>query len=104
VSRGAQLVARAGRATVLPDDRAVQRPARRTVPKDDRLALVGDSDRRDVGRLKLERPNLLVRNGKLRLPNLRGVVLYQPRLGVVLLELALRHGADPACFVEDDCA
>ena len=49
---GAELVADAGRAAILPDDRAVDRLAGRAVPDDDRLALVGDADGGDVGRLQ----------------------------------------------------
>ena len=45
-----QLLAERRGAAVLPDDGVVDRLAGRLVPDDDGLALVGDADRRDVGR------------------------------------------------------
>jgi hypothetical protein len=42
----AELVAAGGGAAVLPHERAVERVAGLAVPGDDRLALVGDPDRR----------------------------------------------------------
>ena len=47
----AQLVAALGGATVLPDQRAVDRLAARRVPGDDGLALVGDPDPVELGAL-----------------------------------------------------
>ena len=44
-----QRVAHRGRAAALPDDRAVDRAAGRALPDDRGLALVGDTDRGDVG-------------------------------------------------------
>ena len=80
---------RRGGAAVLPDERVVQRLARRRVPADDGLALVGDPDRLELAGLQ---PRVLERlaGDRVRdLPDLRRVVLDPARLREVLGELAV---------------
>src|SRR5512132_1669781 len=49
VTGGLELVAVRGGAAVLPDNRVRDRPTRRALPDDGSLALIGYSDRRNVG-------------------------------------------------------
>ncbi len=86
LARLAQRAAQRGAAPVLPDDRGSERLAGGAVPEDQRLALIGDADRRHAigpaGRLD-HRGGAC---GRLA-PNLGGVVLDQPRGGIMLLDL-----------------
>src|SRR6266511_5681657 len=100
VTRGAQLVAAAGRAAVLPDDRPVQRTAGATVPDHGRLTLVRDADRRNREPVGLElRPHLGERL-RGRRPDLLGLVLDPAGLREVLGELAVRPPDGPARVVD----
>src|SRR5438046_1003643 len=74
-------------ASILPDDRSVTRLARSTVPDDDGLALVGDSDGRDA--LRIDAGQRLAGNGQCVLPNLFGIVLDQARGRIMLRQLPL---------------
>jgi hypothetical protein len=86
-----------GGAAVLPDDGAGTGDAGASVPRDDRLALVGDTDRSD-------RPaELRVQLGEHRargVPDLRRVVLDPAGLGEVLGELAVGPAHRPAVAVD----
>src|SRR5690606_23916200 len=92
------------RAGVLPDDRVVDGLARRAIPHDHGLALVGDADRghlvtRDAG----------IREGHADhvpggLPDLGGVVLDPAGPREMLPMLALARTDDAAAVVEDDRA
>jgi len=72
---GVELAAAVGGAPVLPDDRRRDRRPRRAIPEQRRLALVGDSDRRQVGGpgpCSLDRS---CRGTEDALPDLLGIVL-----------------------------
>ena len=92
------------RAPVLPDDRAVDRPAGRALPHDGRLALVRDSDGRDVLRAEPGRGDRLACRRDRIAPDVLGVVFNPSGRRVVLRKLAPgeRDGA-PLC-IEDDAA
>ena len=104
MSRCAQLRTKIGGAAVLPDDGVRHRYARRAVPEHRGLALVGDADRGDVGRRRARGLQHLVHRGRLRRPDLEGVVLDLPGCREVLRELPLRHGDDAALGIEQDGA
>ena len=81
-------------AAVLPDDRVGVRLARRAVPGDDGLALVGDADRRDVlGADGARRP----RRASLSPPSRsrRRRARPSPGCGIALRELAVRRDRRP---------
>ena len=93
VARLAQLVAARRGAPVLPDERVVDRLAGRRVPGDDRLALVGDPDRRRGPRPSMPASaSASTRDPARHLPDLGGVVLDPARPREVLRELASRRG------------
>ena len=85
----AQLVAAGGGAAVLPDERAMQRLARRRVPADDGLALVGDADRLELAGLQARVVERLAGDRVRDVPDLRRVVLDPAGLREVLRELAV---------------
>ena len=91
----AQLVAARGGAAVLPDDRVVQRRPAALVPRDDRLALVRDADRRERARRDAGGHQRLVGDDARHVPDLRGIVLDPAGLREVLRELAV--GAAARC-------
>ncbi len=89
-------------ARIHPHDRVVERLAGRPVPQKGRLALVGDTDGREIGGLQ---PGLLQRrfdDVKRVAPDFERVVLDPACAGIDLLMLALVHGDDIALRVEDD--
>ncbi len=86
----------------LPDDRVGDRPARGALPDDDRLALVRDADRGDVGRIERARGEGLACRLKLRAPDRLGVMGHVPGRREALRELVLGGGAGAALRVEDD--
>ena len=98
----AQLVAARRGAAVLPDQRPVQRLARCRVPGDDRLALVGDPDRVELGALDAGVGERLARDPPRHLPDLARVVLDPARPREVLLELRVGAPGDPPLRVEDE--
>ena len=100
----AQAFADIGRTPVLPDDRAVDRLARRPVPHDRGLALVGDADGSDLRDADAGLRDRLARGGDLALPDLDRIVLDPARLREVLCKLALRHRDDATVEVENDAA
>src|SRR4030081_1712288 len=86
-------------ASVLPDDRVVDRLACLAVPHHRGLALVGDADGRDVLSVYLREGALYDPLGPL--PDLHRVVLYPTWLRIDLLMFLLRDGDDLAAVVED---
>ncbi len=88
----------------LPHDRVIDGLAGLAVPEDDGLALVGDTDRRDIRVGSADLLHCLSCNGELCLPDLVGVMLDPAGLRIILRKLFLRHAADLALFVEEDAA
>ena len=101
---GAQAVAEAGGAPVLPDDGVGHGPAVLAVPHDRGLALVGDADRRHVPRPQRGLPEGFDRGRDLARPDLLGIVLHPAGVREDLAELALRRRDRLAVAVEDDGA
>ena len=91
------------RAAALPDDGVVDGLARRAIPKNRRLALVRDADRRDRA-AKARFAQGLRGNGALALPDLVRVVLDPAGLRKVLGEFALRDAAHFAALIEENAA
>src|SRR4029077_13665758 len=83
----------AGRAPVLPHDRGGDRLQRLTVPEDERLALVGDPDRADVGVVRARGLQRLLRARLHRLPDLGRVVLDPTWSRKVLRDLVVALAA-----------
>ena len=91
-------------AAVLPDDGVVDRLAGGLVPDHHRLALVGDADRRHLGRRQAGGVQHVAADGQRVGPDVLGIVL-DPAVGrIELLQLALRHLHDPPFAVEQDGA
>jgi hypothetical protein len=84
-----QLVAARRGATVLPDQRTVQRLAGGRIPDADRLALVRDPDRVQLARGGAGLGERLERDRPRHLPDLARVVLDLPGAREVLFELAV---------------
>ena len=96
----AQPCADVGRTPVLPDDRPPRRPQRLAVPEQDRLALVGDADRLQLGGVvRRQRVAGRLQGG---LPDLLGRVLDPAGLGEVLRELLVALGRDLAVLGHHD--
>ena len=87
-------------AAALPDDRVADGLAGLAVPDNDRLALVGDADRRDILGFGIGKAHRLARNGKLRLPDLVRVMLDPAGLREILREFLLSDGTHFAFLVE----
>src|SRR5699024_6311696 len=89
---------------VLPHDRVVHRQSGRPVPHHDRLALIGDADRRHRVRLEIGVPGDLGHDGTDVLPDLHRVVLDPPgtRQDLPMLDLGGRGGHGKAAVVEQD--
>jgi hypothetical protein len=100
VALAAQLVANVGGAPVLPDDRVVDRLASLSIPHERSLALVRDSDRRNIGRPGSHSGQRLEGNSDLRKRDLLGIVLNPSRLRKDLLELLLRHRPHRSVLIE----
>src|SRR5204862_6359299 len=92
------------RPRVLPNDGAVQRPARRPVPHHRRLALVGDAYRGDLLAARARAPQRPAHHILRPLPDLLRVVLDPAGLGPVLCVFLLRHAGDGSFVVEQDAA
>ena len=90
-----ELGAERGRAAVLPDDGPVQRPARRTVEGDERLALVGDADGRHGVARRSQACADLGQRGPHGIPDLGRVVLDPPGTGEVLGQLPVGDVGHP---------
>ncbi len=97
-----QLLAALRRATVLPDQGAVDRLPRRRVPGDHGLALVGDPDPVELGPLDPRRGDRLGGDPPRHLPDLPRVVLDPARPRKVLPELRVGTARDPPLAVEDE--
>jgi hypothetical protein len=79
------------RAAVLPDDRAMDRPARAAFPDDGRLALIRDADGRDALCADAGLLDGLARRQERVAPDVLGIVLDPAGRRVVLQELAPRE-------------
>ncbi len=102
VPGGLEFVAARRGAAILPDERVMDRVAGRWVPGDHRLALVGDSDRVQVGSLDPRVADRLHTEPSRCLPDLGRVVLDPAGLREVLLELRIGASGDSALAVEDE--
>ena len=100
VAGGAQAVAQAGGAAVLPDDGAVDGLAGAAIPHHGGFALVGEAHGGDVGCSKACVCHDLARNRALAGPDVLRVVFHPARLGKMLCEFALRDAVDAAGGVE----
>ena len=87
---------------VLPDDGRMNRLARRPLPHNHCLALVGDADGCHIPRTCACPPQRLNRAGELACQDLHWIVLDPPRLRVELLELMLRNRCNRARFVKEN--
>ena len=99
---GRQLVAAAGGTAVLPHDRGAVGLARATVPRQYRLALIGDADGGDVA--FADAADHVGKRGSDCFPDLDRVVLDPAGLGVVLRELAVGSDDRVATAGEDRAA
>jgi hypothetical protein len=100
VPGGCQAVAQSRRASILPDDRPVQRLAAVAIPQHGRFSLIGDADCGDLVRGDAMVAQHGARDGQLRFPDLGGVVLDPSGLRVVLGKLLLRERRDAAVASE----
>jgi hypothetical protein len=80
---GAQRVARRRGAAVLPDDRVRDRRARRAIPDDGGLALVGDANAGHVARRHAGLRERFVHDARLRCPDLVASCSTQPGCGKI---------------------
>src|ERR1700693_5040931 len=96
------MTAYVGAAATLPHDRAMDRASRLALPYHERLALIGDADRRDVADLRARRFERLARERHRRAIDFLGVVLDPSRLGIVLTNFAIRAAADFAGRIDDE--
>ena len=97
-------VAGRGRPAILPDDGVVDRPARRPLPHDDGLALVGHADSREVGCVDPGLRDGGARGLELVSPDSGGVVLHPTGPREDLCERDLRLREPRAVAVEHDRA
>ena len=101
---GAERRAEIGGAAILPDNGRMDRLAGLAIPHHHRLALVGDADGGDIGRLEPGLANCASAGGDHRAPDLLGIVLDPAGFGEILGKLALRHAGDAELAIEDDGA
>src|SRR5512132_2154168 len=80
----------------------MDRPARRAVPHDGRLALIRDADRPHVAGAYLRGRERLTRDGDGRGKDLLGVVLHVAGRGIVLRDLAVGHSANARVLPEHE--
>jgi hypothetical protein len=97
-----QRITTTGRAAILPDDGGRHGLPRGAVPHHGGFPLVGDTDRRDAGRLHPLLRQHLLHDLILGLPNLRGIVLHPARAWKYLPKRALRHGRHLPGTVKQD--
>src|ERR1051325_1750415 len=82
----------------------MDRLARRAVPDDDGLALIGDADARNLGRRDAGTAHCEAACRHHRLPDLVRIVLDPARPRVVLSQLALRDADDGEVAIEENGA
>ena len=87
-------------AAALPDDGPADGLTGFPVPDNGCLPLVGDADGGDIGSGSADVFHGLPGHLQLSRPDFIRVVLHPPRLGEILGELLLGHGADLARFIE----
>ncbi len=92
------------RARVLPDNRVAERLAGGAIPKERRLALIGDADADEIGGGKPGRSKRIRHGGDRIAPDLRRVVLHPAGFRINLLVLLLRGADDRAFPVENEKA
>jgi hypothetical protein len=92
---------RGGGAPVLPDDRVMHRLAGLALPHDGGLALVGDAERRNIGRFQSGLGERAPGDPQLRAPDVLRVMLNPARVREDLAEFLLRRGAYAAVLGED---
>jgi hypothetical protein len=80
----------------------MDRPARRALPHDRRLALIRDTDRAHLARGRVRLRERLTPDGDRGGEDLLRVVLDVTRRGVVLRDLTVRASADGGRVVEDE--
>src|SRR5438094_5574041 len=104
VTVGAQSLADGRACPALPDDRGMDRTARRTLPHDSRLALVRNADRGDLARIESRTREGFAPGRDGRREDLLGIVLDVSRRGIELPYLAVGASPDGAGLVEHDRA
>jgi hypothetical protein len=97
-----ELLAKRGRAAILPDNGVAEGPASCAVPHDSSFALVGDSNGSHVARLHAGLRQSIEGNGDLRRCDFFGIVLDPARFRENLSELALGYGADRSTGVKQE--
>ena|ERR1700722_19733561 len=95
-----QLLAEIGGATVLPDNRVVDRLTGFAIPHNSSLALIRDADRGQIGGTRSESAQSLERDRDLGGRYLLGIVFDPTRLRKNLVELPLRDRSDRALAVK----
>ena len=101
-SRLAKVGAGIGGPPILPDDRAMHRLAGLAVPDDDGLALVGDAERRDIGRPDPGLANRGATGGDDGAPDFLGIMLDPAGLRKILRQFLLRDADHLHRPVEDE--
>src|SRR5579863_2259404 len=102
VTLAAQLLAESGGAAILPDDGVADGTSCFAIPDDGCLALIGDADGGDVGRLRPGFGECFERNGNLRKSNLIGIVLDPSGLRKDLIEFLLGHSFDSSTLIKEE--
>ena len=90
--------------TGLPDNRVVNRATGFLVPNDRSFALIGDTDSRDVRRVKPRTFQSFLHDGNHCAPDFVRVVFDPAGFREMLREFSLRYADDFGIFVEDDGA
>src|SRR5206468_1350206 len=101
---GAESIAHAGGAPVLPHDGAVDGLAGPAIPHDGGFALVGDAHSGEIGGAQASPTEGLECHTDLRRPDFVRVVLDPAGFREELLDLLLGDGTDRAIVVKDDGA
>ena len=104
MSRRAQVVTDARGSTILPDDGVSDGLTGRAFPQHGGLPLIGNTDRRQVGRGNSRRRQRLDQHEPLAGPDFSGIVLDPARLRIELREFLLRGAADRPSTIENDGA
>ena len=102
MARGAQRGAGIGGAPVLPDDRIVDRLARRAIPDDRGFALIGDADPGDILGADAGLRHRLPHGRDHGRPDFLRIVLDPPRRRIDLPQLLLRNRDRAKLCIEHD--
>ena len=98
----AQLLARIRGAPILPDNGVVKRLSGIAIPDQRRFALIGNSDRSDVGDARTGARQSLARRIELRRPELQRVLFNPASLRVMHCQFLLRHAQHLTVNVDDE--